>query len=224
MSRKEELEKLVAVLHNYVSGGTESWNAVKKQLAVTNAAPSTEDDYQKLGRLMGEVLKRLHLVDPKSTTNRIADLIFYTGIKGSSVVEAIAVAQNYLSTHPAPVPKPALSLEQAMLKVLSAKCTCSAGWLTIPHYENCAVTLARNEAEKALKASNEAFAMGPVMSSVFKEAGYKGNTLRLHFHNGSTWDYFGVPYSVFKRLLEASSMGRYYNDNIKGIYDSLQVS
>ena len=42
--------------------------------------------------------------------------------------------------------------------------------------------------------------------------------LSLQFTNGMIYDYPGVPVSVYAGLLEADSPGRYYHQNIRGVY------
>jgi hypothetical protein len=43
--------------------------------------------------------------------------------------------------------------------------------------------------------------------------------LQIQFTSGKTYSYSGVPASVYNGLLEASSAGQYFNNNIKGVYD-----
>ena len=55
-----------------------------------------------------------------------------------------------------------------------------------------------------------------VNSSVIRAVGYDGSTLAIEFHTGRVYDHPGVPYSVYAGLMEASSVGRYYNRYIRG--------
>lgn len=57
-------------------------------------------------------------------------------------------------------------------------------------------------------------------SSVIAGAGYNEwtRTLVIEFHSGRTYEYHGVPFSVFAGLINASSPGAYYNACIKGRY------
>ena len=57
-----------------------------------------------------------------------------------------------------------------------------------------------------------------VNSSAIHAVGYDGHTLTVQFHSGRVCDHHGVPYSVYYGLMSASSMGAYYNSNIKGRY------
>ena len=57
-----------------------------------------------------------------------------------------------------------------------------------------------------------------VNSSAIRAVGYDGSTLRVEFHTGRTYDHPNVPYSVYAGLMQASSMGAFYNQNIRGRY------
>ena len=43
-------------------------------------------------------------------------------------------------------------------------------------------------------------------------------TLEIEFLNGSVYQYFDVPMSVYSELMNAGSHGRYLAQNIKGVY------
>jgi len=58
----------------------------------------------------------------------------------------------------------------------------------------------------------------PVNSSAIRAVGYDGYTLTVEFHTGRIYDHPGVPYSVFAGLMNASSLGAYYNRYIRGRY------
>lgn len=58
----------------------------------------------------------------------------------------------------------------------------------------------------------------PVSSSAIRAIGYDGYTLVVVFHNSGRYDHPGVPESVFRGLMSASSKGAYYNQNIRGRY------
>lgn len=61
--------------------------------------------------------------------------------------------------------------------------------------------------------------MIPVHSSAIRAVGYDGSTLTVQFHTSATvYTHHGVPYSVYAGLMEASSMGAYYNRYIRGRY------
>jgi hypothetical protein len=57
-----------------------------------------------------------------------------------------------------------------------------------------------------------------VNSSAIRAVGYDGYTLTVEFHTGRTYDHPGVPNSVYREFINASSMGAYYNQNIRGRY------
>jgi hypothetical protein len=57
-----------------------------------------------------------------------------------------------------------------------------------------------------------------VNSTAIRAVGYDGYTLTVEFHTGRTYDHPGVPYSVYAGLMQAASMGAYYNRYIRGRY------
>jgi hypothetical protein len=58
-----------------------------------------------------------------------------------------------------------------------------------------------------------------VNSSSICAVGYDGHTLAVVFHTSSqVYNHPGVPYSVYLGLMQASSMGAYYNRYIRGRY------
>ena len=58
-----------------------------------------------------------------------------------------------------------------------------------------------------------------VNSSAIAAVGYEGQTLAVLFHTSSTVYYHpGVPYSVYIGLMQAPSMGAFYNRHIRGKY------
>jgi hypothetical protein len=58
-----------------------------------------------------------------------------------------------------------------------------------------------------------------VNSSSIRAVGYEAGTLAVQFHTSATI-YFhpGVPYSVYVGLMQAASMGAFYNHFIRGKY------
>jgi hypothetical protein len=60
--------------------------------------------------------------------------------------------------------------------------------------------------------------MIPVNSSAIAAIGYENGVLAIAFHNTGTYHHPGVPYSVYAGLMNASSMGAYYNRHIRGKY------
>jgi hypothetical protein len=56
-------------------------------------------------------------------------------------------------------------------------------------------------------------------SSAIRAVDYDGSTLYVQFHTSSTiYPHQGVPYSVYVEFINASSMGAYYNQHIRGRY------
>ena len=60
----------------------------------------------------------------------------------------------------------------------------------------------------------------PVVSSNIREVGFDpgSNTLEVLFADGRVYQYFDVSLSVYEGLLHAASVGRYFHDNIRGVY------
>jgi len=57
-----------------------------------------------------------------------------------------------------------------------------------------------------------------VNSSAINKVGYENPNLYIEFTHGRRYIYSPVPENVFQGLLQASSKGTYYNDNIKDRY------
>jgi hypothetical protein len=59
-----------------------------------------------------------------------------------------------------------------------------------------------------------------ISSSAIAAVGYDDATrqMKIRFVAGHTYDFCGVPRSVFEGLLDAASKGRYYNEHIKDRY------
>ena len=64
--------------------------------------------------------------------------------------------------------------------------------------------------------------MQPFKSSVIKSAGYLASesTLDIEFLSGKRYRYFGVGDTVWTEFTMADSVGRFYNREIKGVFDS----
>ena len=59
----------------------------------------------------------------------------------------------------------------------------------------------------------------PVNSEAIRAVGYDGYTLTVEFHTSDKpYAHPNVPYEVFEGLMQASSMGAYYNKHIRGKY------
>lgn len=59
-----------------------------------------------------------------------------------------------------------------------------------------------------------------VESSMMRAVGYdaKKLILEIQFQSGSIYEYFDVPREVYEGLMNASSLGRYFDDEIKDCY------
>jgi hypothetical protein len=60
----------------------------------------------------------------------------------------------------------------------------------------------------------------PVQSNTVKSVGHdpKTLTLEIEFHNGNVYQYFDVPVGVHADFMQASSLGTFFNKQIKGHY------
>ncbi|MEK7595364.1 MAG: KTSC domain-containing protein [Patescibacteria group bacterium] len=59
-----------------------------------------------------------------------------------------------------------------------------------------------------------------VTSSNIDSIGYDGltSTLEIEFNDGGIYQYFNVPENVYRSLMNSSSHGAYFHDNIKDKY------
>jgi hypothetical protein len=60
----------------------------------------------------------------------------------------------------------------------------------------------------------------PVESSNIADVGYEDTTMTLEvgFRNGTVYQYFDVPHSVFQEFMGSASKGTYLNTSIKNVY------
>ncbi|NQU99157.1 MAG: KTSC domain-containing protein [Parcubacteria group bacterium] len=60
-----------------------------------------------------------------------------------------------------------------------------------------------------------------VQSSNINSVGYdeESQTLEIKFRSGGTYQYYGVPKSLYIDFINASSIGRYFYRNIKGKFN-----
>lgn len=65
----------------------------------------------------------------------------------------------------------------------------------------------------------------PVDSSNVASVGYDPDTLTLEveFKNGSVYQYFDVPATVYQELMQASSVGTFMHANIKNRYRYMKL-
>lgn len=64
-----------------------------------------------------------------------------------------------------------------------------------------------------------------VASSSIAEVGYDtaSSTLEIQFVNGRTYQYFDVPANVHEELLNAVSVGQFFQKSIRGVYRFARV-
>jgi hypothetical protein len=67
--------------------------------------------------------------------------------------------------------------------------------------------------------------MTAVQSSNLAEIDYDpwSGTLTIAFHSGGVYEYYGVPYSEYSALMNASSHGGYFHAYIKGHYNYCRI-
>lgn len=65
----------------------------------------------------------------------------------------------------------------------------------------------------------------PVTSSNVAEVGYEVDTMTLEvaFRNGTIYQYFDVPESVYQELMRSDSIGKFLNEQIKNSYRYTKV-
>lgn len=64
-----------------------------------------------------------------------------------------------------------------------------------------------------------------VSSRNLAEVGYdsQSETLEVMFQHGSVYQYYNVPPFMYERLMQASSLGTFFNTNIKGHYAEARI-
>jgi hypothetical protein len=65
----------------------------------------------------------------------------------------------------------------------------------------------------------------PVTSSNVDSVGYDTGTqtLEVEFKNGYVYQYFDVPETVYRQMINADSAGQFLINNIKGVYRYARV-
>jgi hypothetical protein len=60
----------------------------------------------------------------------------------------------------------------------------------------------------------------PVTSSNLASVGYNANaeTLEVEFKNGHIYEYYNLPQFMFDQLMQAPSIGTFFNANIRNVY------
>jgi hypothetical protein len=65
----------------------------------------------------------------------------------------------------------------------------------------------------------------PVSSSNLTSVGYDGGSeiLEVEFKNGNIYQYYNVPQVMFDALLQAPSVGSFFNANIRNFFSCAKV-
>jgi len=65
----------------------------------------------------------------------------------------------------------------------------------------------------------------PVESSVIRAVGYERDTatLEIEFHSDNVYRYFAVPHGVYEGLINAESVGAYFNQRVRDRYPEERV-
>lgn len=65
-----------------------------------------------------------------------------------------------------------------------------------------------------------------VNSTDISSVGYSpdSRTLEIEFNSGGIYQYFNVPENIYKALMNASSHGKYFNQNIRDIYQFSKIN
>lgn len=68
--------------------------------------------------------------------------------------------------------------------------------------------------------------MIPVNSSTIEAIGYDtvSEKLSVKFKSGTIYEYLNVPHYVYQAVIEADSVGKALNSEVKGIYDYLKTN
>ncbi|MEA5572503.1 KTSC domain-containing protein [Calothrix sp. UHCC 0171] len=77
----------------------------------------------------------------------------------------------------------------------------------------------------ALPPANESIAMLPINSSMANAVGYDADmsVLQIEFRNGAVYQYAGVEPEVWQDLHDTNSVGKYFNNEIRGNYLSSRI-
>ena len=74
--------------------------------------------------------------------------------------------------------------------------------------------------------ADDGFEMVPVVSSQLAAVGYdpEKKQLRVEFVNGNVYDYSQVPQDIYEQLVNAPSVGQFFNGNVKWNFPYVRVS
>jgi hypothetical protein len=83
----------------------------------------------------------------------------------------------------------------------------------------------RRAADKALHGTREERSGRFLVSSTIKSIEYDDDAreLDITFTSGKTYRYFNVPLEIYAEILDAGSKGKFFNDNIKGVFAFVEV-
>lgn len=64
-----------------------------------------------------------------------------------------------------------------------------------------------------------------VDSSMISSLGHDARTsiLEIEFNTGAIWQYHEVPRRVFTELKKCDSVGRYFRENVQGMYHEIKI-
>ena len=65
----------------------------------------------------------------------------------------------------------------------------------------------------------------PVVSSHLDSIGYDPNTktLEIEFKDGAVYQYFSVPERVYRNLVQAFSIGEYFDAHVRNSYSYMKI-
>jgi len=64
----------------------------------------------------------------------------------------------------------------------------------------------------------------PVTSTNIKSIGYENGTLEIEFRDGGVYEYSVVSEEIYKEFIVDSSIGSYFNRNIKNYFTAKKIS
>lgn len=68
-----------------------------------------------------------------------------------------------------------------------------------------------------------AIKMNPVKSTSISEIGYQRRTMRVKFNSGKIYEFKKVPRSEYNEFQDSRSKGKFFNNEIKGNYPSIEL-
>lgn len=75
-----------------------------------------------------------------------------------------------------------------------------------------------------MESSQNLLTKGKKSSRILKMSYIKSKKLlTITFNSGATYEYYGVPTEVIDGITQADSLGKYFDKNIKGIYNYRRV-